>query len=76
MRAALWFASIGRGTWPLVFVLMAIVAESPRLAELARGRAASVAKGMAPTVIRMLPPLVISYDELDRVIATLGEVLA
>ena len=28
-----------------------------------------------PTVLRLLPPLVIEYDQLDRVIAAIGEVL-
>ena len=29
-----------------------------------------------PNVLRLLPPLVIEYDELDRVVAAIGEVLA
>jgi hypothetical protein len=54
LLAALWFASIGRGSWPLVFVLIAIVAESPRLADLGKGRGLRVAGAMLPTVVRML----------------------
>ena len=28
-----------------------------------------------PNVLRLLPPLVIEYDQLDRAIAAIGEVL-
>ena len=28
-----------------------------------------------PNVLRLLPPLVIEYDQLDRVVAAIGEVL-
>lgn len=54
LLAALWFASMGRGSWPLVFVLIAVVAESPRLVDLAKGRGLRVLGEMLPTVVRML----------------------
>lgn len=31
LLAALWFGSLGRGGWPLVFVLVALVVELPAL---------------------------------------------
>jgi hypothetical protein len=35
---ALWFASLGRGTWPLVLPLLALAIEAPvRLGEVAKG---------------------------------------
>jgi acetylornithine/LysW-gamma-L-lysine aminotransferase len=46
---------------------------APYLAELAEHGVLALAAGM--TVIRLLPPLVISQEQLDKVVVALGEVL-
>ena len=46
---------------------------APYLQEMEARRVIALPAGM--TVIRLLPPLVISYAQLDRVLAVLGEVL-
>ncbi len=53
---ALWFASLGRGMWPLVLVLLALAIEAPgRLGEIARGeQRGRVAKRVVPTVGKLL----------------------
>ena len=53
---ALWFASLGRGMWPLVLVLLALAIEAPgRLGEIARGEPrARVAKRLVPTLGKLL----------------------
>lgn len=51
LLAALWFASIGRGTWPLVFALLGVVAEAGRLRD---GKLGKALVGMAPTVAKFV----------------------
>ena len=53
---ALWFASLGRGMWPLVLVLLALAIEAPgRLGEIAKGEQKErVAKRLVPTVGKLL----------------------
>jgi hypothetical protein len=53
---ALWFASLGRGMWPLVLVLLALVSEAPgRIGELAKGeRIGRVVKRAVPTLGKLL----------------------
>jgi len=53
---ALWFASLGRGMWPLVLVLLALAIEAPgRLGEIAKGeQRGRVAKRAVPTVGKLL----------------------
>jgi hypothetical protein len=52
---ALWLASLGRGMWPLVLVLLALAIEAPgRVGELAKGeKAGRVVKRMVPTVVKV-----------------------
>jgi hypothetical protein len=53
---ALWFASLGRGMWPLVLVLLALAIEAPgRLGEIAKGeQRGRVAKRVVPTLGKLL----------------------
>lgn len=53
---ALWFASLGRGMWPLVLVLLALAIEAPgRVGELAKGeKAGRVLKRGVPMVGKVL----------------------
>jgi hypothetical protein len=53
---ALWFASLGRGMWPLVLVLVALATEAPvRLGEVAKGESPGRALQRAlPTVGKLL----------------------
>jgi hypothetical protein len=56
LLVSLWFASLGRGMWPLVLVLLALAIEAPgRLAEVARGERWSRAVGRAgPMLAKVL----------------------
>jgi hypothetical protein len=53
---ALWFASLGRGMWPLVLVLVALATEAPvRLGEVAKGEhPGRVLQRALPTVGKLL----------------------
>lgn len=53
---ALWFASLGRGMWPLVLMLVALAIEAPvRLGEVAKGeQPGRVLKRALPTVGKLL----------------------
>ena len=53
---ALWFASLGRGMWPLVLVLLGLVIEAPvRMGEMAKGdKPGRVLLRAMPTIAKVL----------------------